>query len=312
VTKTKTRTVFVGEESMMRRLMILVTMMTAIFAFLPAGFGAPSGEGVENLVVLLTDYGPSDFYVGALEGSIYSANPEARISTITHEVLAFNVAEGSYILAQAARYYPPGAVFAAEVNPGVGTAERSIVVETNDSKLFVGPDNGLFTDVMDELGIASVREITNLNLTGQGRTSITFNGMNVYGPVAAHLAAGTDPSEFGPEIFDPVKLEVLKADIEGQDLAGTVAHVDHWGNLVTNIPQELVERADLSPGDWVEISVGGEKVEAAFATTYGDVPRGEWVAMISLLGRLEIARNMASAAEALGVSAGAEVRVARI
>jgi len=74
----------------------------------------------------------------------------------------------------------------------------------------------------------------------------------------------------------------------------------------------LVERADLSPGDWVEISVGGEKVEAAFATTYGDVPRGEWVAMISLLGRLEIARNMASAAEALGVSAGAEVRVARI
>ncbi|HII07723.1 MAG TPA: SAM-dependent chlorinase/fluorinase [Methanotrichaceae archaeon] len=284
----------------------------AILASFSAMAADSAGDEVENLVVLLTDYGTSDFYVGALEGSIYSANPEARISTITHEVLAFNVAEGSYILAQAARYYPPGTVFAAEVDPVVGTVERSIVLETNDSKIFVGPDNGLFTGVMDELGIDCVREITNLNLTGQGRTSATFDGMEIYGPVAGHLAARTDPAEVGPEIFDPVRIEVVEGDLEDGTLIGTVAHVDHWGNLVTNIPKELAEMADLSPGDRVEITVGGENVEAAFATTYGDVPQGEWVAVIGLLGRLEIAINMGSAAEALGVSAGSEVRVHKI
>lgn len=173
-----------------------------------------SGDSVENLVVLLTDYGTTDFYVGALEGSIYSANSEVRISTINHEVPAFNVAEGSYILTQAAREYPPGTVFVAEVDPGIGTIERSIVLETNDGKLFVGPDNGLFTGVMDELGISSVHEITNLNPIRKGRTSSIFNGRDIYGPVAGHLAYGTDPGEVGSEIFDPVRIEVVEADLQ--------------------------------------------------------------------------------------------------
>jgi S-adenosylmethionine hydrolase len=99
-----------GRGIMMRKLLILTTMMMMMsISALSAGAAVePSGDGVENLVVLLTDYGTTDFYVGALEDSIYSANPEARISTITHEVPAFNIAEGSYILAQAAREYPPG------------------------------------------------------------------------------------------------------------------------------------------------------------------------------------------------------------
>jgi hypothetical protein len=88
---------FYGRCIMMRKLLILTTMMMIMMSISALSVGAavePSGDGVENLVVLLTDYGTTDFYVGALEGSIYSTNPEARISTITHEVPAFNVAEG--------------------------------------------------------------------------------------------------------------------------------------------------------------------------------------------------------------------------
>jgi len=297
---------------MMRQLMILAVMVAAIAAFVPGAAGDPSGIAAENLVVLLTDYGTSDFYVGALEGSIYSANPEARISTITHEVAAFNVAEGSYILAQAAREYPSGSVFAAEVDPGLGTGERSIVLETKDGKLFVGPDNGLFTGVMDELGIAGIWEITDQNLTREGDASFMFNGRDIYGPVAGHLSFGTDPSEVGPEIFDPVRIEVEKATLQNETLIGTVVHVDNWGHLTTNVPSSLVERARLVSGDHVEISAGNATKEALFATTYNDVPPGEWVAMIGLSGQLVIARNMYSAAETLGVFAGAEVRVCEI
>jgi len=303
----------------MKTHIIFVMTMLAISASLSAiaadasGYD-PAGGEVENLVVLLTDFGTFDFYVGALEGSIYSVNPNVRISTITHEVAAFNVAEGSYILAQAAREYPAGAVFVADVDPGAGAEERSIVLLTEDGKLFVGPDNGLFTGVMNELGVASVREISNLSLTGRESASATFKGIGIYGPVAGHLAAGTYPALVGPEIFDPVKIDVAEADLDDGTLVGIVVHVDHWGNLVTNIPQELVERADLSPGDPIEIAFGGdeaEKVDGIFGTTYGDVPSGEWVAFVSSMGQLEIAINMASAADTLGVSAGAEVRVGR-
>ena len=297
---------------MTKRLMILAAMMVAISLALPGGFCVSSSEGVENLVVLLTDYGTSDFYVGALEGVIYSANPNVRISTITHEVAAFDIADGSYLLAQAARKYPSGAVFVVDVDPGAGMVERSIVLKTNDGKLFVGPDNGIFSGVMDELEIASIYEITNFDLIGQGKASATFKGIYVYGPMAGHLAAGTDLSEFGPEIIDPVRIEVVAADLVDGNLIGTVAHVDSWGNLITNMPQELIERSDLTPGDRIEVSVGGEKVEAVFGTTYGDVLQGEWVVMVSSLGRLVIARNMDNAAETLGVSAGTEVRIHEI
>lgn len=300
----------------MRRLIILAAIAVAILA-LPGGLsdpeeGATEEGGVEGLVVLLTDYGTSGFRAGALEGSIYAANPEARISTITHEISAFNVAEGSYILAQAARYYPPGAVFVAEVNPGVGTDERSIVVEMEDGKLFVGPDNGLFTDVMEDLGVALVHEIRDLNLIGHGGEPVTFNGIEVYGPVGAKLAAGAEPAEFGPEVSDPVKLERQRAGVEGGGLVGAVAYVDPWGNLVTNIPGEFLEETDIGPRDRVEIAVGDEWVEASFGTTYADVPIGELVAFINSIGRLEIAVNMGSAAETMGVAAASTVRVRKI
>lgn len=297
---------------MKRELMILVAMTAAIF-LLPGAVASPGGEGVRDPVVLLTDYGTCGYYVGALEGSIYSANPETRISTITHEVPAFNIAEGSYILAQAAREYPAGTVFAAEVDPGVGSEGRSIVLETVDGKLFVGPDNGLFSGVMDDLGIAAVREITNLNLNLKQQGKIAaFNGVGIYGPVAGRLTAGMDPSSVGPEISDPVRIEARRAGIKDDALVGAVAHVDHFGNLVTNIPGELADEAGLRPRDRIEISFDGEIVEASLGMTYADVPVGEWVILIDHSGRLEIAINMDSAAEALGISAGRTVRVRKI
>lgn len=310
----------------MKKHITLIMTVLAISAALSAIAAAvadsdPAEGSVEDLVVLISDFGTSDFYVGAFEGSVYSANPNARISTITHEVADFNVAEGSYLLGMAAMEYPSGTVFAADIDPGAGADERSIVLLTEDGKIFVGPDNGLFTDVMNELGVASVLEITNKSLTGRESASSTFKGIGIYGPVAGHLSAGVDPALVGPEITDPVKIDLAEAEIDDGALVGTVAHVDHWGNLITNIPQDLVDESDLLPGDSIEIAFGGGdadegneavKVEGTFGTTYDDVPEGEWVAFVSSLGRLEIAINMASASDALGIEAGTEVRVSSI
>jgi S-adenosylmethionine hydrolase len=304
-------------------IMAVLAISAAFSAITAAVADSDPAEGeVESLVVLISDFGTSDFYVGAFEGSVYSANPNnARISTITHEVASFNVAEGSYLLGMAAMEYPSGTVFAADIDPGAVADERSIVLLTEDGKIFVGPDNGLFTDVMNELGVASVWEITNRSLTGRESASATFKGIGIYGPVAGHLSAGVDPALVGPEISDPIKIDLSEAKIEDGALVGTVAHVDHWGNLITNIPQKLVDESDLLPGDSIEIAFGGGeadkgneavKVEGTFGTTYGDVPEGEWVAFVSSLGRLEIAINMDSASDALGIGAGAEVRIGSI
>jgi S-adenosylmethionine hydrolase len=131
-------------------------------------------------------------------------------------VAAFNLAEGSYLLAQAARVYPPGTVFAADGDPSVGEDERSIVLLTEAGKLFVGPDNRLFTDVMNDLGINSVWEITNHNLPGRESASANFKGIGIRGPVASHLAAGSIPPQLGPRSSN--RSESISAKVLGRRL----------------------------------------------------------------------------------------------
>ncbi len=260
-----------------------------------------------DLVAILSDFGSSDYYAGALAGSIYSANPSVKISTISNQVKPFDIAEGSYILAKAAKWYPSGTVFVGEVDPGSEKNRRFIVLETSDGKLFVGPDNGLFTEVMDELGLAHVYQITNRSLMFQGNESATFRAFYVCGPVAAHLAAGVPPDEVGPEIRDSVRLQMAQPKIAGSWITGSIVHVDRYGNLMTNIPGSLTREAGLAIGSKLTLSLANQSFNATFATTYGDVANGQWLALINPDGQLEVARNMADAAKAAGVSAGDKI-----
>ncbi|NYT02598.1 MAG: SAM-dependent chlorinase/fluorinase [Methanosarcinales archaeon] len=267
------------------------------------------GEGEGNagaigLVAVLTDYGTSGFAAGSLVGAIYSANPSARVATITHQVSPFDVAEGSYILAAAAKEFPPGTVFVAGVDPGVGTRRRSIVLVTSDGKTFVGPDNGIFTGVMDKLGVERVYEIENSDLLRPGTVSTSFHGRDIYGPVAAHLSAGMKASVVGPEIWDPVRLPVTSPAMTGQGIQGSVVNIDNFGNLMTNIPGQLLDQAGLKQGNVLIVTVGNRSNIMSFASTYGDVQEGAWVTFVSAEGTVEIARNQASAAGDLGARVG--------
>jgi hypothetical protein len=271
--------------------------------------GCATSPKVSGLVVVLTDFGTTDFYVGAMEGAMYTANPLVRIATITHEVEPFNIAEGSYLLAQAAREFPPGTVFLAIVDPGVGTQRRSIVLETADGRLFVAPDNGLLTGVMDELGVLHAYEITHGAAMRQGKTSATFHGRDIFGPVAAQLAGGAKASDVGSEITDPVRLSVARARWDGTTLVGSVVHVDRYGNLITNIAGTLAQQAGLGAGTQVDITIAARTITATFCTTYDDVDEGQWLALINAEGVVEVARNRGHAAHSVGASAGAVVRL---
>lgn len=284
------------------RLTVRATVLAVVLA---------AGACLAGNVALLTDYGTDDHYVGVLEGAILKVAPEARLVTITHQVPSFDLREGSYLLGLAAAEFPPGTIFVAVVDPGVGGTRRPIVIETEDGKLLVGPDNGLFTDVIGRLGLRHAFEITNDTLTRAGVKSSTFHGRDLFGPVAGHLAAGVAVAQVGPEIRDPVRLPTQPARIEGARATGMVVHRDHYGNLLTNIPAALVERVGLRHGQTVAVRVGGRTVRAPLVASYGDVARGAFGLVVNSEGNLELARNQASAGEALGIRAGAQVSVGR-
>lgn len=281
----------------------LIAMTALATAFEP-------DEKALNLVAILTDFGTTGYYAGSLEGVIYATNPYAKVSAITHEVEPFNVAEGSYILAKSARWYPPGTVFLAEVNPGSGNKYRHIVLETKDGKLFVGPDNGLFSGVMDDLGFARAYEITNQSvMQGNVSASETFLSLYIYGPVSARLAAGLNPEELGPEVDNLKHLPFVQPSLNGSDIMGSIVHVDRYGNLITNIPSQLMEMANISLSEQLNITIGNQSISVSFVRTYGDVPLGDWLALIDSTGDLEVAINMKNAAQTIGAHVGDTVRV---
>ena len=286
---------------------------TSLIAFLASTLLSASwvfgiNRATNGLVVLLTDYGQSDYYVGALKGSIYSVYPEARIDDITHQVTPFNIWEGAYTLSLAAKEFPKGTVFIAVVDPGVGTGRKAIVLETKDNKLFVAPDNGLLTFVAEEMGTHSIREIRNkAYMRPKESFSTTFHGRDIFGPAGAYLASGVPISSVGPEINDFVRLKIPRAKLRNGKIQGQVIRVDIYGNVITNISDSLLGEAGIKLGDLITIKLSGQTFPVRFVRTYGDVPKGEKLCHLESRRLLEVSINMGHLAKTFGIHVGDQI-----
>jgi S-adenosylmethionine hydrolase len=254
------------------------------------------------IVTFLSDFGLEDPFVGICHGVIKSIAPQVDVVDVTHGVSPQAVLEGALLLADALPYLPPG-VHLAVVDPGVGTARRPVVLRSA-GRLFVGPDNGLLTLAADRSGgLDGAWEIGNSALMLDA-VSRTFHGRDVFAPVAAHLAVGTEPSAVGPAI-DPaglVRLAVPEAEADGDGLVATVLLVDRFGNLRLNLEPPALGAAGSS---W---TVEGRP--AAVAATYGDdEPAGALLLHEDSAGAVAVAVAGGSAAAALGARPGSRLRL---
>ena len=261
----------------------------------------------KKIIALLTDFGNKDFYVGAMKGVIYSICPEATVVDITHQITPYNLKEGSRTLYHTAKEFPPGTIFVAVVDPGAGTKRRSMVLLTLDEKYFVGPDNGIFNIVLREVGVRKIFQIKNPKWMRQKGVSKTFHGRDIFAPVAAHLAAGWPVEEVGPEIKAYSLLSSKPAKRRGNLIEGEVTVIDHYGNVILNIPGELFKELGLTRGGKLHVHFKNKKVKLKWAATYGAVPEGEGMIIISGGGFLELAVNRGSAARKYGLEVGEAV-----
>jgi len=258
---------------------------------------------VTALIALTTDFGTVDPWVGIMKGVLATRAPEARVVDLTHGIPPQNVLAGALVLRYALPYFPPGTIHVAVIDPGVGSERRPICVET-PREILVGPDNGL-------LSLAATAPPARAYHLKEGRffpspRSATFHGRDVFAPVAAALAMGTRPSELGPEIRDMRVLRVPEPRREAGAIRGEVIYVDHFGNLITNVPQSLLANFPAEP---TSISIRGTRV-AGIAPSYAAVSPGQPVAVVNSWNHLEIAVRDGSAAATLGARVGDEVVVA--
>lgn len=191
------------------------------------------------IITLLTDFGTADYFVGAVKGAILTVNPEVRIVDITHEVPSHDIESAAFTLLAGYAAFPAGTIHVAVVDPGVGSSRRSIAVKTLQH-LFVGPDNGIFSYVMEGAGEPEVFHLDQPKFFRQP-VSQTFNGRDVFAPVAAALSNGNKPEDLGTRVTDYVRLSPLRPSVSASgDITARIIHIDRFGNCVTNIsPQEL-------------------------------------------------------------------------
>jgi S-adenosylmethionine hydrolase len=256
------------------------------------------------VIALFTDFGTRDAYVAQLKGAILSIHPTAHLVDLTHEVTAYDVRAAAYVLAAAARYFPARTIFVAVVDPGVGTARRPVLLTTQAEKYYVGPDNGLFTQVIEREGLQAAYLLTQ-SAYFRPQVSATFHGRDLFGPVAAHLACGIEPAQFGPRLAELVRLSYARPQRFGQTIVGEVMHLDHYGNIATNIPAAMLP--DLVPGQWCTLTLADRTYSLPFVETYGAGPQEQLVCLINSNDACEIALPHGSAAACLAVQVGDRV-----
>ncbi|MEP7289811.1 MAG: SAM-dependent chlorinase/fluorinase [Chloroflexota bacterium] len=268
----------------------------------------------QPLIALLTDFGTSDPYVGVMKGVMASRCPDAQFIDITHEVDPQNIQQGAYLLRSAYQYFPSYTVFLVVVDPGVGTLRRPLAIKT-DHGLYVGPDNGVFSGVLDEAD--SWQAVV---LWPPEHISATFHGRDLFAPAAADLASGRSLNEIGSPIVDIARPALLRTDHVARDiLEGEVIHIDHFGNIITSLGHFdwrnegrnlLLERKPEISFEALatQVMVGDTQI-IGIQGTYGFTPPGTLLALINSDRQLEIAVNQGSAASLTGVQLGDRVRI---
>ena len=260
-----------------------------------------------DTISFLSDYGTDDEFVGVVHSVVRGIAPHAHVVDITHGIGAYDVRAGGLALARSAQYLCPGVVLAV-VDPGVGTDRRAVAVEVGGGKsVLVGPDNGLLALAVAMVGGADRA----VSLTDPAwhlpAPGLTFDGRDVFAPVAAHLATGVDLGEMG----DPIQPAGLLpgvlpvAAVESDGLHAEVLWVDRFGNLQLNVdPGELDA---LEAGDRYRVRVADRVLPAQRVSAYDDVPTGGLGVLVDSWGMVSIVVARASAAADLGIGAGGAV-----
>ena len=232
---------------------------------------------------------------------MWSIAPRANIVDVSHEVPPYDVETAGELLEQALPFYPAGAVVVAVVDPGVGSERRATAILTTQGHVLVGPDNGIFTLVMQTEGVERAVELRNTRYFRSERPSFTFHGRDLFAPVAAHLAAGVPLDSLGPPIY-PVRLEVRPPRVADGRIEGIVRYIeDPYGNVVTNIPVQLLDSIHARVGDSLEVRIASRLLRLPWRNTFSDVSRGRALALMHSRGVLSFAINQGDFSSRFGV-----------
>lgn len=245
---------------------------------------------VRPIITLTTDF-RHDLYVGQIKGVILSVNQRVRIVDVRHNVTNYSISEAAFLISQISTFFPPGTIHLAIIDPGVGTSRRCLAIQT-PNYFFVGPDNGLFSLVLQK---QRTKRIFEVDPTKFEKVSSTFHGRDIFAPLAAYISLGREPEEFGREVRRMVQLRMKR---------NAIIYVDGFGNIITSITK------NFHPGEELIVQhKGRRRIVARFVKTFAEAKRDEFIVLRGSSGYLELDKNLSSAAQELKAGVGDPIEI---
>lgn len=233
-----------------------------------------------GIITLLTDFGERDGFVGTMKGVILSINPKATIVDINHEIPAQDIEAGAFVLNSSFRYFPHGTIHVAIIDPGVGSDRKILAVQANNY-FFIAPDNQVLKYILHSSETLTVVDVLNKEFF-LNKISHTFHGRDIFAPVAAHLSTNVGIEQLGQKTKKYNRGIIDQPIITESNISGKIIYSDKFGNLISNIPAELIDQ----PISFIQI---GSTILNRLSNAYTEVDFNQPLAIIGSSGYLEIA-----------------------
>ena len=240
------------------------------------------------LITFTSDFGDTDHYVATVKAVIYRADREVDVIDICHHIEHYNIAHGAFVLKSVYAEFPEGSVHLIAVNSDAHP-HRFVAAKLRDH-YFIGADNGLISLLSEE----EPECVVALDIP----EPTVFAAKDILAPAAVALSKGLDINKLGSKITDVDRKVPRSLRANRKQINGHVIHVNHYGNLITNIDQQTFET--LSGDTDYQIIFGRERARQIHRI-YHDVDLGECVLLFNSLGLLEVSINQGSAHDLLGL-----------
>ena len=248
-----------------------------------------------SVITLTSDLGLRDHYVASIKGTLLTKAPQATVVDVSHEIAPFNTLEAAYVLRSCYQKFPSGTIHLVAIDPESRSAGNCVIMKL-ENQVFVGPDNGVLSLVAG----ASENQTYRVNSTDLmiNKAGLSFFSQNLYAPIAAFLANGGEVREIAEE--SPIR-ESFWGDpsYDGRTMRGVVIHIDHFGNVITNIqkPYFLEAKGDRS----FQIFIRKHRF-VRIVNSYADVGKGDACAIFADNSHMEISIREGSASQLLGLN----------
>lgn len=263
-----------------------------------------------SIITLLTDFGTDDAYVGIMKGVILKVNPTVTIIDITHAIEPQDLIQAAYLAGDYYKYFPEKTVHIVVVDPGVGS-DRAIIALKIREQIFLAPDNGVLTRLLDCSGVAGIVRVDNTQYFLKP-VSKTFHGRDIFAPVGAHLSKGLQLMDVGAPIDPdkPVRLSLPQPFISKDgNIGGTIISIDRFGNLITNISWNYFRHHFPAAGEeTLKFKIGGRFIKG-LSPTYKSARQNKPLAIVGSRGYFEFSVNSGSAQQYFGAKKGDRVEI---